>query len=112
MSLLLSVLSNLKFSQPFRKFLNELLVFLLIVPGQATLRNRSRYSAYDEKTFCRWYRWEVDWAGVKVAAIRAVVPGRMRRCSHLIRATWPRVANERKGRGFSGMAVPNAQNGV
>ena len=74
MPLLMSVLSSLKFSQPFRKFLNELLMLLLMVPGRATFRNLSRYSAYDEKTFSRWYRREVDWAGVNVAAIRAVVP--------------------------------------
>ena len=70
----MSVRSNRKFSQPFRQCLNELLMLLLIVPGRATFRNRSRYSAYDEKTFSRGYRREVDGAGVKVAAIRAVVP--------------------------------------
>jgi putative transposase len=74
MPLLMSVLSNRKFSQPVRKFLNELVVLLLIVPGRATFRNLSRYSEYDEKTFSRWYRREVDWAGVNVAAIRTVVP--------------------------------------
>lgn len=63
MPLLLSVLSNRKFSQPVRTFLNERVVLLLIVPGRATLRNLSRYSAYDEKTFSRWYRRQVDGRG-------------------------------------------------
>jgi hypothetical protein len=74
MPLLESVLSNLKLSQPFRSFLNELLLLLPIVPGRATFRNLSRYSAYVEKTFSRWFRRKVDWAGMNVAAIRAVVP--------------------------------------
>ena len=74
MPLLESVLSNLKLSQPLRSFLNELLLLLLIVPGRATFRNLSRYSAYVEKTFSRWFRRKVDWAGLNVAAIRAVVP--------------------------------------
>ena len=47
---------------------------LLIVPGRATFRNLSRYSAYVEKTFSRWFRRQVDWAGLNVAAIRVVVP--------------------------------------
>ena len=29
---------------------------------------------YVEKTFSRWFRRQVDWAGLNVAAIRAVVP--------------------------------------
>ena len=47
---------------------------LLIVPGRATFRNLSRYSDDVEKTFSRWFRWQVDWAGLNVAAIRAAVP--------------------------------------
>ena len=74
MPLLESVLSNLKLSQPLRSFLHELLLLLLIVPGRATFRNLRRYSAYVEKTFSRWFRRKVDWAGMNVAAIRAVVP--------------------------------------
>ncbi len=74
MPLLESVLLNMKWSQPFRFFLSELLVVLLIVPGRATFRNLSRYSDYVEKTFSRWFRRQVDWAGLNVAAIRAVVP--------------------------------------
>jgi len=34
MPLLESVLLNLRLSQPFRKFLNELLLLLLVVPGR------------------------------------------------------------------------------
>jgi hypothetical protein len=74
MLLLESVLLKMKLSPPFRSFLNELLLLLLIVPGRATFRNLSRYSAYVEKTFSRWFRRKVDWAGMNVAAIRAVVP--------------------------------------
>jgi hypothetical protein len=33
-------------SQPFQHFLSEWLLLLLIVPGRATFRNLSRYSAY------------------------------------------------------------------
>jgi hypothetical protein len=44
MPLLESVLLNLKWSQPLRSFLNELLLLVLIVPGRATFRNLSRYS--------------------------------------------------------------------
>jgi hypothetical protein len=51
-----------------------LLLLLLIVPGRATFRNLSRYSGYVEKTFSRWFRRQVDWAGMNVAAIRAGVP--------------------------------------
>ncbi|MGB3120348.1 MAG: IS4 family transposase, partial [Verrucomicrobiales bacterium] len=63
MPLLESVLLNMKWSQPFRSFLSELLVVLLIVPGRATFRNLSRYSDYVEKTLSRWFRRQVDWAG-------------------------------------------------
>ena len=50
MPLLESVLLNMRLSQPFRQFLNKLLLLLLIVPGRATFRNLSRYRAYVEKT--------------------------------------------------------------
>ena len=46
MPLLNSVLSKMGVSQPFQHFLSELLLLLLIVPGRATFRNLSRYSAY------------------------------------------------------------------
>jgi len=39
MPLLESVLLNMKWGQPFRSFLSELLLVLLIVPGRATFRN-------------------------------------------------------------------------
>ena len=74
MPLLESVLLNLKWSQPLRSFLNELLLLVLIVPGRATFRNLSRYSGYVEKTFSRWFRRKVNWAALNVAAIQAVVP--------------------------------------
>ena len=74
MPLLESVLLKMRLSQPCRQFLNELLLLLLLVPGRATFRNLSRYSAYVEKTCGRWFRRQVDWAGLNVAAIRAVVP--------------------------------------
>lgn len=51
MPLLESVLLKMRLSQPFRHFLHELLLLLLIVPGRATFRNLSRYSGYVEKTF-------------------------------------------------------------
>ena len=69
-----SVVARLGLSQPFQRFVREVLMLLLIVPGWATFLNLSRYSHYDEKTFRRWFRREVDWAGLNVAAIRAVVP--------------------------------------
>ena len=59
MPLLERVLLNLRLSQPFRKFLNELLLLLLVVPGRATFRNLSRYSEYVEKTLSRWFRRKV-----------------------------------------------------
>jgi len=75
MRLLDSVLITMGLSQPFRRFLGELLMLLVIVPGRATFLNLSRYSDYAEKTFRRWLRRKVDWAQLNVTAIRAVVPG-------------------------------------
>ena len=46
MPLLHRVRSKIGVSQPFQHFLSELLLLLLIVPGRATFRNLSRYSAY------------------------------------------------------------------
>lgn len=80
MPLLESVLLNLKWSQPFRSFPNELLLLLLMVPGRATFQNLSRSRAYVEKTLRRWFRRQVDWAGLNVAAIRAVVPADHESC--------------------------------
>ena len=74
MHLLDSVLARMKLGQPARRFLREVLMLLIIVPGRATFRNLSRYSDYGEKTFSRWFRRELDWARLNVAAIRTVVP--------------------------------------
>lgn len=60
MPLLDSVLLNTRSSQPFRKFPNELLLLLPIVPGRATFRNLGRYMMYVEKTFRRWFRRQVN----------------------------------------------------
>jgi hypothetical protein len=73
MWLLESVLATLPLGQPFQRVLRDVLLLLLVVPGRATFRNLSRYSDYDEKTFSRWFRRELDWAGLNVAAIRAGV---------------------------------------
>ena len=69
-----SVVAILGLSQPFQRFVREVLMLLVIVPGRATFLNLSRYSRYDEKTFRRGFRREVHWAALNVAAIRAVVP--------------------------------------
>lgn len=69
-----SVVATLGLSQPFQRFVREVLMLLVIVPGRATFLNLSRYSRHDEKTFRRGFRREVHWAALNVAAIRAVVP--------------------------------------
>jgi hypothetical protein len=69
-----SVVAILGLSQPFQRFVREVLMLLVIVPGRATFLNLSRYSRYDEKTFRRGFRREVHWAALNVAAIRAVAP--------------------------------------
>jgi len=46
MRLLGSVLMKMGLSQPWRRFLEELLMLLVIVPGRATFLNLSRYSGY------------------------------------------------------------------
>ncbi len=69
-----SVVATLGLSQPFQRFVREVLMLLLVVPGRATFLNLSRYSRYDEKTFRRGFRREVHWAALNVAAIRAVAP--------------------------------------
>lgn len=75
MRLLDSVLMTMGLSQPLRRFLGELLMLRVIIPGRATFLNLSRYRGYAEKTFRRWFRRKVDWAQFNVTAIRAVVPG-------------------------------------
>ncbi len=69
-----SVVAMLGLSQPFQRFVREVLMLMLGVPGWATFLNLGRYSRYDEKTFRRGFRREVHWAALNVAAIRAVVP--------------------------------------
>jgi hypothetical protein len=72
MRLLDRVLTTMGLSQPFRRFLGELLMLLVIVPRRATFLNLSRYSDYAEKTFRRWFRRKVDWIELNVTVIRAV----------------------------------------
>jgi len=42
MHLLDAVLARMKLGQPARRFLREVLMLLIIVPGRATFRNLSR----------------------------------------------------------------------
>jgi hypothetical protein len=42
--------------------------------GHATLRNLSRYSAYHERTFARWYARDFDLVSLNQAAIIRVIP--------------------------------------
>ena len=102
MPLLESVLLKMRLSQPCRQFLNELLLLLLIVPGRATFRNLSRYSAYVEKTFSRWFRRKVDWAGLNVAAIRAVVPADHESVLAFDPSYVPKSGQHTAGRGYFG----------
>ncbi len=75
MRLLHSVRSNLsQTKKPQRKFITHLLGLLLMLPGHATFRNMSRYSAYHEKTFSRWYDRSFDWVSLNKAAITEGVP--------------------------------------
>ena len=69
-----SVVATPGLSQPLQRFVREVLMLLWIIPGRATSLNLSRYSHYDEKTFRRWFQQEVNWAGLNVVVIRAVVP--------------------------------------
>ncbi len=75
MRLLHSVLSTLRQTkQPQQKFLTHLLGLLLMLPGHATFRNLSRYSAYHERTFSRWYAREFDFVSLNKAAIIQTIP--------------------------------------
>jgi DDE superfamily endonuclease len=74
MRLLQSILSCLKHTKkPQHKFVTHLLGLLLMLPGQATFRNVSRYSPYHERTFSRWYARDFDWVSLNQAAITDVV---------------------------------------
>ena len=45
-----------------------------MLPGHATFRNLSRYSAYHERTFARWYARDFDFVSLNKAAIIRVIP--------------------------------------
>ena len=45
-----------------------------MLPGHATFRNLSRYSAYHERTFARWYARYFDFVSLNKAAITQVIP--------------------------------------
>jgi len=73
--LLDSVLRHLKNTKkPQQKFVGHVLRVLLLLPGHATFRNLSRYSAYHERTFARWYERDFDWVSLNKAVITEVVP--------------------------------------
>jgi hypothetical protein len=75
MRLLRSVLPTLsQTKKPHHKFLAHLMGLLLMFPGHATFRNLSRYSAYHERTFARWYARDFDFVSLNKAAIIQVIP--------------------------------------
>jgi DDE superfamily endonuclease len=75
MRLLQSVLPTLRQTKkPQQKFLAHLLGLLLMLPGHATFRHLSRYSAYHERTFARWYARDFDFVSLHKAAIIHVIP--------------------------------------
>src|SRR5258706_4753835 len=59
--------------KPQRKFVGHVLRVLLMLPGQATFRNLSRYSAYHERTFARWYTRDFDFVSLNKAAISHII---------------------------------------
>lgn len=70
-----SVLMRLKNTKkPQQKFLCHVMRLLLLLPGHVTFRNLSRYSAYHEKTFARWFEHDFDFVCLNHAAIVEVVP--------------------------------------
>jgi len=75
MRLLQNVLHSLKKTKkPQYKFVTHLLGLMLMLPGHATFRNMSRYRAYHERTFARWYARDLDWVSLNQAAITEAVP--------------------------------------
>ena len=75
MRLLHSVLATLpQTNKPQRKFITHLLGLLLMLPGQATFRNLSRYSTYHERSLARGYERPFDFVSLNKAAIAQVVP--------------------------------------
>jgi len=45
-----------------------------MLPGHATFRNLSRYSAYHERTFARWHARDCDVVSLNKAALTQVMP--------------------------------------
>jgi DDE superfamily endonuclease len=75
MRLLQSVLTMVpKTNKSQRTFVAHLVRLLLMLPGHATFRNFSRYSAYHEKTFARQFAKPFDFVALNKAAIVTVVP--------------------------------------
>ena len=75
MRLLQSVLPTLpQTKKPQRKFIAHLLGLLLMLPGHATFRNLSRYGAYHERSFARWYDRHFDFVSLNKAAITQIIP--------------------------------------
>jgi hypothetical protein len=60
--------------KPQQKFVVHLLRLLLLFPGHATFRHLSRYSAYHERPFARWYARDFDFVALNKAAINQVIP--------------------------------------
>ena len=70
MRLFESVLLRWKITkQPQQKFLCHVMRLLLLLPGHVTFRHLSRYSAYHEKTFARWFARDFDVVSLNHAAI-------------------------------------------
>lgn len=105
-----SVVATLGLSPPFQRFVREVLMLLLVVPGRATFLNLSRYSHYDEKTFRRRFRQEVNWAGLNVVAIRAVVPAHHDQVLAFDPSFVPKSGKHTPVWGAFGMAVPGGRN--
>ena len=75
MRLLQSVMARInQIKKPQQKFLTHFMGLLLMIPGQVTFRNMSRYSHYAEKTFSRWYARDFDFVSLNKAAISEVIP--------------------------------------
>jgi DDE superfamily endonuclease len=60
--------------KPQQQFVAHLLRLLRMLPGHAPFRNLSRYSAYHERTFARWYARDCDFVSLNKAAITQVIP--------------------------------------
>jgi hypothetical protein len=60
--------------KPQQQFLTHLLGLLLMLPGHATFRHLSRYRAYHERTFARWYARDFALGSLNQAALLCVIP--------------------------------------